>query len=48
MIDSEYKDQLKLGGGLDLMNECLDKMNASGLETIKENLKAQIDAFNAQ
>ena len=48
VIDSEYKDQLKLGGGLDLMNECLDKMNASGLETIKENLKAQIDAFNAQ
>ena len=48
VIYKEYKEQLKMGGGLDLLNECVEKMNNSGLNTIKENLKAQIDAFNAQ
>lgn len=48
VIYNEYTEQLKMGGGLDLLNECVEKMNNSGLNTIKENLKAQIDAFNAQ
>lgn len=45
VIYNEYKDQLKMGGGLDLLNECMEKMNNSALDTIKENLKAQIDTY---
>lgn len=45
VIYNEYKDQLKMGGGLELLNECMEKMNNSGLDTIKENLKAQIDTY---
>ena len=45
VIYNEYKEQLKMGGGLELLNECMEKMNNSGLDTIKENLKAQIDTY---
>lgn len=48
VVYNEYKDQLKMGGGLDLLNECVKKMNDSGLNTIKENLASQIAEFNTK
>lgn len=44
LIYNEYEDQI-IGGGVDLIKECMEKMNNSGLDTIKENLKAQIDTY---
>lgn len=45
VIFTEYNSQLRMGGGIDLLNECLSKMAASGLDTVKSNLQAQIEAY---
>lgn len=44
LIYNEYEGQI-IGGGVDLIKECMEKMNNSSLATIKENLKAQIDTY---
>lgn len=45
LVEQEYKDLISYGSGLNTLSECLDKMNASGLDIIKENLQGQIDAY---
>lgn len=43
VIQAEFEVRIRYTGGLDILNECLEKMNASGLLEIKSVLKDQIE-----
>ena len=52
-IKAEYEKQLAYGGGggeaaQELWNEVMDKLNKQGLDAIREELQAQIDAYLAK